>query len=98
MAGTEELAQRITMKLACPRGSFRPMPEFGSRLHLLHGMKPSERRSAADLYIAEALREERGVELLEFEISEVGKNDIHLSLIFGYRGERVDIKTIVLGV
>jgi len=96
--GIDELAQRITMKLACPRGSFLPAPDFGSRLHLLHGIRPSERRSAAELYIAEALRGERDVELLEFEISGAGQNDINLSLIFGYKGERVQIKTIVGGM
>ena len=93
--GTEEFAQRITMKLSCRRGGFLPMADFGSRLHLLHSVKPSERQSAAELNIAEALQDERDVSLRELEITEYSENCVGLRLVFEYRGENVVIKTMI---
>ena len=61
--GTAELLQRAQMRLAAKRGSFWPDPEYGSRLHLLGALKPSQRGAAARQYAAEALASERGVRL-----------------------------------
>ena len=33
VSGAEELAQRVMMKLAARRGSFWPLPDYGSRLY-----------------------------------------------------------------
>ena len=95
VSGAEELAQRIIMKLSCRRGSFLPLPDFGSRLHLLHGAKPSERHAAAQLYVAEALSGERELALWDMEITQESEHSISLSLLFEYRGGTVRIKTKV---
>ena len=56
--GTEELLQQAQMRLAAKRGSFLPDPDYGSRLHRLGTLKPSQRAAAAKQYAAEALAEE----------------------------------------
>ena len=95
VSGAQEIAQRITMKLSCRRGGFFPMPDFGSRLHLLHTIKPSERHSAAELYIAEALSGERDVNLAKLEITDYSEGRIGLRLVLEYMGEAVLIKTTI---
>ena len=70
-----------------------PAPEFGSRLHELCGMKPSERKFYAKQFVFEALEAEKGVSVIEVEYSEadddtgvitailrVGNNDITLMM------------------
>lgn len=63
VSGTEELRQRVEMKLTARRGGFALMPEFGSRLYLLSSVKPSHRAAAAEQYIREALSDESGLSL-----------------------------------
>ena len=65
--GTEELLQRAKMRLAAKRGSFLPDPEYGSRLHQLGALKPSQRAAAAKLYAAEALQPENGLSVGEVD-------------------------------
>ena len=55
VSGTEELLQRARMRLTAKRGSFLPDLTYGSRLYLLGAHRPSQRSSAAKLYVAEAL-------------------------------------------
>lgn len=78
--GTQELAQRIIMKLTAKRGQFLPLPEYGSRLYLLPTVKPSQRETVLRQYVAEALSDESGVELETLELS--------------YEGDRADISLI----
>lgn len=70
MSGDEEILQRVLMRLKARRGGFLPAPEFGSRLHELCGMKPSERSFYAKQFVYEALEAEKGVSVLEVEYSE----------------------------
>ena len=73
VTGTDELAQRLLMKLTARRGGFAPMPSYGSRLYTLAGaVKPKERLTAARQFVAEALEEESGVEVNGIEITEDG--------------------------
>lgn len=90
----EELLQRIEMKLRTRRGTFVPLPEYGSRLHLLSQEKPSNRQSAARQYVLEALADETDLILGSLElISDIG-GDTQLSLSFTYKGEYlVNVKT-----
>ena len=53
--GTEEILQRALMRLTARRGAFWPEPEYGSRLHTLLQLKPSQRAAAAKLFVTEAL-------------------------------------------
>lgn len=72
VSGTEETLQRVLMRLKARRGGFLPMPEFGSRLHELCGMKKSDRGSYAKQFVFEALSPEKDVSVLGVEYSEDG--------------------------
>lgn len=56
--GYMETVQRLMMRLAARRGGFCPLPEYGSRLHSLLGMKAGDRHGAACRFVHEALAEE----------------------------------------
>lgn len=58
VSGTAETVQRIMMRLCARRGGFYPMPDFGSRLYKLIGMRSRERDAAARQFIHEALADE----------------------------------------
>ncbi len=91
--GTDELAQRVASKLRVRRGSFLPMPEFGSRLYLLGRVKRSERETAARQYVLEALADEAGLSLETLSLSEQADGDAVLSLSFTYGTETLRIET-----
>jgi hypothetical protein len=54
VSGTEELAQRLMLRLRARRGGFALRPDYGSRLYTLSGLRPSERETPPGLR-AEAL-------------------------------------------
>lgn len=82
VTGMTELAQRVTMKLAARRGGFAPWPSYGSRLYTLTGaVKASERKTAARQFVAEALADEAGLEIVALAVTEAdGALDIALTL------------------
>ena len=85
VSGDEELAQRIMMKLTAHRGKFWPKPDYGSRLYLLiNGERPSNRENAVRQYVAEALSDEKGVELKDISISQTASDAIFIKLKFAY--------------
>jgi len=84
--GIEETLQRVLMKLKARRGSFIPLPEYGSRLHLLNREKPSNRTSAARQYVLEALADEKELELNTLELVTETDGEAKLSLSFTYKG------------
>lgn len=57
-SGDEELLERVLFRLSARRGGFAPLPQLGSRLHLLGREKPGARQTAAQQYVAEALADE----------------------------------------
>lgn len=83
----EEVLQRVTMKLKARRGAFIPLPEYGSRLHLLCGEKPSNRDSAARQYVSEALADEKELVLNSLELVSDTDGEAKISLLFTYKGE-----------
>lgn len=90
----EELLQRIEMKLRTRRGAFVPLPEYGSRLHLLSQEKPSNRQSAARQYVLEALSDEADLQLDSLGLISKTDADVLLSLSFTYKGEyKVNVET-----
>ena len=95
VSGAEELLQRVLMKLKTRRGSFLPMPDYGSRLYLLAGLKPSARESAAKQYIAEALAGETGLELEKLSLEDSAAGELLLTMGFRYNGESIETQTIV---
>lgn len=56
--GDAALLARVLFRLSARRGGFAPLPELGSRLHLLGREKPAMRQTAAAQYVAEALADE----------------------------------------
>ncbi|NLT63369.1 MAG: hypothetical protein GXY01_02755 [Clostridiales bacterium] len=90
----EELLQRINMKLMVHRGSFIPLPDYGSRLYLLSRAKPSYRQIAARKYVLEALADETELVLETLELIDKPKGEVLLYLSFTYRGKyTVDLET-----
>lgn len=87
VSGAEEVAQRISMKLAARRGSFWPMPNYGSRLYrLVSGEKPSNREIAVRQYVSEALSDEEGVSLNDVSVSYPQADTMKLILQFSWNG------------
>ncbi len=87
VTGSEELAQRIMMKLTARRGRFWPKPDYGSNLYkLINGEKPSNRENAVRQYVAEALSDETDIELISVNIVETASDAIFVRLEFSYIG------------
>ena len=94
VTGDEENAQRIAMKLTARRGGFAPMPDYGSRLYTLTGLRAADRQTAARQYIAEALEGETGTELSAISISEA-EGELELRLTFAVGGEEINVETVL---
>jgi len=90
VSGAEEILQRVLMKLTARRGGFALMPEFGSRLYLLPGVKKTERAQLAEAYIAEALSEESDISVSSVSVSEAG-GEIRIALGLRYKGGDLDV-------
>lgn len=87
VSGTEEVAQRVMMKLAARRGSFWPKPDYGSRLYRLTcGEKPSNREMAVRQYVYEALSDENEVRLEAVTISYPQADIMRIELRFSWSG------------
>lgn len=95
VSGAEELAQRITMKLAARRGKFWPMPQYGSRLYtLISGVRPADRKAAVRTFVAEALADETGVSLKNMEMSIEG-DTMYLKLYFIHTEGAFTVETAI---
>lgn len=92
VSGQQEKIQRIMMRLAARRGGFAPMPEFGSRLYALAGMKPSARDAAARQAVHEALVGEEGVSIKNVECSDGEGESIVVTVALSLAGEDVELK------
>lgn len=68
------------MKLTARRGGFTPWPDYGSRLHRLCSLPPSERPGAARQYIAEALAGEPGTAVRNVSVSEAQSGELSISV------------------
>lgn len=90
--GSQELLQRVLWKLSIPRGSFPPLPELGSQLHLLGRCKSAQRESMARQYAAQALADEPELTVTGAELGESGT----LRLDLEWRGESLEL-TMELG-
>lgn len=92
VTGTEELAQRLLMKLTARRGGFALWPSYGSRLYTLAGaVKPKERLTAARQFITEALADESDVAINGLEISDGGEGTLGISLTLTLPGGTLGI-------
>lgn len=89
VSGTAETIQRIMMRLCAHRGGFYPMPEFGSRLYRLVGMRSRERDAAARQFIHEALSDE-DAEIKEIECRDEG-DSLYIDLWLDISGTETEI-------
>ncbi|PKM72476.1 MAG: hypothetical protein CVU91_08780 [Firmicutes bacterium HGW-Firmicutes-16] len=83
----DELLQRVLMKLKVQRGTFLPLPDYGSRLYQLSRTKPSNRETAARQYVLEALADETELELSALELLQKADGEATLLLTFTYKSE-----------
>jgi hypothetical protein len=97
VSGTEELAQRVVMKLTARRGGFPLMPDYGSRLYTLPKVRPSQRRMAAEQYVLEALEGEEGLVLRGLDISYPEDGCLELQLVFDYGKDALNITARIRG-
>lgn len=72
LSGTEETVQRVLMRLTARRGSFYPLPEYGSELHKLCAMKKSDRQACAGSFVYDALKAEPEVSVTDVSYTEDG--------------------------
>ena len=94
VSGTQELLQRILMKLKARRGSFFPLPNYGSRLHTLGSVKAAMRETAAKQFIQEALSDEPLLALDTLVLTFGQEGEILISADFSYNGEtRLSVNT-----
>ena len=93
VSGAEELCKRIHMKLCTRRGSFLPLPEYGSRLHLLHRCRTGQREAAARQYIAEALEGE-ALELEKLIMTQEGDR-LRLDMVFRTGDDTICLETTI---
>ena len=78
--GKDELAQRVACRLSVHRGTFLPMPTFGSRLWTLGRVGRAERETAARRFVLEALEDETGLVLDSLSLEEKAGGDAILRL------------------
>lgn len=96
VSGTEELSQRVMMKLTAKRGSFWPDPEYGSRLHeLLRDEGQGNKELSVRQYVSEALADEDDVELESVAISYPQEDTMKLFLKFSWSGGSFSTELII---
>ena len=85
--GTQELLQRVLMKLKARRGGFFPLPNYGSRLYTLGSVKAAMRETAAKQFVQEALADEPELFLDSLELAFGKEGEILIFADFTYNGE-----------
>jgi len=87
VTGVDEILQRVMFKLTARRGAFPFLPELGSRLYTLSGEKRSNRQSAAEQFIIEALSDEPEIVFDEAVLKESG-NELDITVKLDYLGTK----------
>ena len=92
--GARELLERVLWELCVRRGSFPLLPELGSQLWRLSGVKNSQRQALARQYVAEALSDEEGLSITDVRLTGEG-GDGTLRVELEWRGESLAVETAV---
>mgnify|MGYP006069295059 FL=1 len=92
--GARELLERVLWKLCVRRGSFPLLPELGSQLWRLSGVKSSQRQALARQYVAEALSDEEGHTIIDVRLTAEG-GDGTRRVELEWRGESLAVETAV---
>ena len=91
VTGNEEILQRVMMRLRARRGAFWPDRDYGSRLWTLGRIPKSQRPNAARQFAAEALADEKDVELLDVSYAETGDGGAQIAVTVGVGGAEAEI-------
>lgn len=92
ITGAEEIAQRIHLRLAIPRGSFRLDPELGSRLYSLSRGTARQMSERAWEIIEEAISPMAGVRLLKADCRYAPEEDkATIDCRFSWNGQELNM-------
>ena len=69
VSGENAVLSDVLFRLTARRGGFALLPEFGSRMHLLRGEKPSARTLLARQYAVEALADMEDVSVTDAAVT-----------------------------
>ena len=93
--GQEALLERVLFRLTARRGTFPFLPELGSRLclrHILLRQIPlTQRQSAAEQYVTEALEGETGLEVERVDLAESASGQAQVTAELTWRGETLSV-------
>lgn len=92
----EEMLQRVLTTLQIPEGSYLPMPELGSKLHLLSREKPSDRDVIALQYVVEALQSESQLQVDSVDVGEDEDGAMTLQIGLIWKGSLYTLSTTVI--
>ena len=91
VSGDDALLQRVLFRLTAHRGAFPFEETLGSRLWQLGRMPPSQQKSAAAQYVAEALSGEAGLSVESVELTPGKDGAAALTAVLDYRGEALTV-------
>lgn len=91
LTGGEEVLARVLYRLTARRGALPFLPNLGSRLYQLGREKPSARQALAAQYVAEALREEKELNVRSVELVQAG-DDLLLTAFLDWQGEELTVR------
>ncbi len=93
--GAEGVLQRALFRLSVPRGSFYPLPDLGSNLHLLFREKPSAWEALATQYVRQALEVEPDLYVSAVEVSQPAPGKLTVAVTLLWQGEYLSLTTTV---
>ena len=89
--GAEEILGEVLFRLTARRGAFPLMPELGSEMYRLRGVKPSQRQALAREYAARALAELEDVTVTDAAVTDRGDGlSIRVELV--WQGEPLAVE------
>lgn len=97
VSGRDEILQRALMRLSARRGSFFPLPDFGSELHTLLSMKKSQRAAAAQRMVYEALEPEKGISATGVDYRETGDGAAVVTVALEFSGGNGEVSVNIVG-
>lgn len=89
--GQEALLERVLFRLTARRGTFPFLPELGSRLWQLGQIPLTQRQSAAEQYVTEALEGETGLEVERVDLAESASGQAQVTAELTWRGETLSV-------
>lgn len=91
--GAAGVLQRALFRLSVPRGSFLPLPDLGSNLHLLFREKSSAWEALATQYVRQALEEESDLWVNGVTVTEIEQGKILVEAELLWQGEPLSLST-----